>query len=425
MLVTVTDFLGTDYVEHARGGGVELPDLGHDRRRPRAGAPAGTESWDGVPGAGHRRRGVPRSTDGPPPSGPTTRPTSSSPRGRRAAPKGVVQTHGRTLRVATDWVAMTGLCADDRYLMVNPYFHMFGLKAGILACVATGATMLPEAVFDVDRVLTPGAARAGHRAARSAHALPGHPRPSRAATDYDLSSLRVAVTGAADIPVELIRRMRRRAAVLHGGHRLRADRGGHGRGTSPEDDVETIATTVGPARARASSCASSTTTAATCRRATPARSSCAAAASCPATSTIPRPPPRPSPPTVGCAPATSGWSTPRAACASSGRSKDMFIVGGLQRLPGRDRERPARAIPQSPQAAVIGIPDERLGEVGMAFVVTRPGHVDRRVRDHRVEPRPRWPTTRSRGWSRSSTSCRCNATGKVQKDVLRARVASR
>ena len=46
---------------------------------------------------------------------------------------------------------MTGLRSEDRYLMVNPYFHMFGLKAGILACVAGGATMLPEAVFDVDR----------------------------------------------------------------------------------------------------------------------------------------------------------------------------------------------------------------------------------------------------------------------------------
>jgi len=62
-------------------------------------------------------------------------------------------THGRTLHVATDWVAMTGLRAGDTYLMVNPYFHMFGLKAGILASVAAGATMLPEAVFDVDRVL--------------------------------------------------------------------------------------------------------------------------------------------------------------------------------------------------------------------------------------------------------------------------------
>ena len=73
--------------------------------------------------------------------------------GTTGVPKGVVMTHGRTLCVATDWVAMTGLSAGDRYLMVNPYFHMFGLKAGILACVASGATMLPEAVFDVDRIL--------------------------------------------------------------------------------------------------------------------------------------------------------------------------------------------------------------------------------------------------------------------------------
>ena len=73
--------------------------------------------------------------------------------GTTGVPKGVVMTHGRTLCVATDWVAMTGLGPDDRYLMVNPYFHMFGLKAGILACVASGATMLPEAVFDVDRIL--------------------------------------------------------------------------------------------------------------------------------------------------------------------------------------------------------------------------------------------------------------------------------
>ena len=91
-------------------------------------------------------------------------------------------THGRTLRVATDWVAMTGLGADDRYLMVNPYFHMFGLKAGILACVAAGATMLPEAVFDVDRVSDRVDDGAGHRAARAAHSVPGHPRPPRAGT---------------------------------------------------------------------------------------------------------------------------------------------------------------------------------------------------------------------------------------------------
>ena len=45
------------------------------------------------------------------------------------------------------------LDADDRYLIVNPYFHTFGYKAGWLACILAGATNLPEAVFDAGRVL--------------------------------------------------------------------------------------------------------------------------------------------------------------------------------------------------------------------------------------------------------------------------------
>ena len=136
--------------------------------------------------------------------------------------------HRRTLRVATDWVDMTGLGADDRYLMVNPYFHMFGLKAGILACVASGAAMLPEPVFDVDRVLA--------RVERErVTVLPGSPTIYQAILDHpdrgrrDLSSLRVAVTGAADIPVELIRRVDDElpfSTLITG---LRADRGGNGR----------------------------------------------------------------------------------------------------------------------------------------------------------------------------------------------------
>ena len=96
-------------------------------------------------------------------------------------PKGVVMTHGRTLIVATDWVAMTGLREGDVYLQVNPYFHMFGLKAGILASVASGATMLPEPVFDVDRVLARVARRAGHGPARAADPLPVDPRPPTSA----------------------------------------------------------------------------------------------------------------------------------------------------------------------------------------------------------------------------------------------------
>ncbi|HET6953828.1 MAG TPA: AMP-binding protein, partial [Acidimicrobiales bacterium] len=150
-LVTVTDFLGTDHLALLGEAGVELPDLqtivvAHGP------VPATARSWadfkalatDGARAEVDRRRAA---------AGPDDPSDILFTSGTTGTPKGVVMTHGRTTRVATDWVAMTGLTADDRYLMVNPYFHMFGLKAGILACVASGATMFPEPVFDVDGAL--------------------------------------------------------------------------------------------------------------------------------------------------------------------------------------------------------------------------------------------------------------------------------
>ena len=66
---------------------------------------------------------------------------------------------------------------------------------------------------------------------------------------YDLSTLRVAVTGAADIPVELIRRMHEELPFQLIVTGLRPDRGRHASpATAPDDDFETIATTVGRAR---------------------------------------------------------------------------------------------------------------------------------------------------------------------------------
>ena len=198
---------------------------------------------------------------------------------------------------------MTGLTAGDRYLMVNPYFHMFGLKAGILASVAAGATMLPEAVFDVDRALA-------RVADEQVTVLPGAPtiyraildHPSR--DDHDLSSLRVAVTGAADIPVELIRRIHDELpfSVIITGYGL--TEGGTAAATSPGDDVETIATTVGRPRP-GFELRIVDDTGHDLPGASPARSCYAAAASCPTISTILRRPPRPSPPTGGSARATS------------------------------------------------------------------------------------------------------------------------
>ena len=81
VLVTVTDFLDTDYVALLRAGDVELPHLEHDRGRAAGGRPRGPS-----PGprssAGRPIRGGPRSTGGAGAWDPTTLRTSSSPRGR-------------------------------------------------------------------------------------------------------------------------------------------------------------------------------------------------------------------------------------------------------------------------------------------------------------------------------------------------------
>src|SRR4051794_1231855 len=167
--------------------------------------------------------------------------------GTTGAPKGVLMTHAQTLRQFSDWCDMAGLATGDRYLIVNPFFHMFGYKAGCLASLMQGATIIPEPVFDVDKVLQTVAAE-------SVTVLPGPPTLYQSILDhpqrdtYDLSSLRVAVTGAADIPVELIRRMHDELpfSVIITGYGL--TEGGTASATAPGDDPETIATTVGRPR---------------------------------------------------------------------------------------------------------------------------------------------------------------------------------
>ena len=73
--------------------------------------------------------------------------------GTTGNPKGVVMTHGQTLRAYLDWCDFADLRPGDRYLIANPFFHIFGYKAGCLACLMRGATNYPLAVFDPAVVL--------------------------------------------------------------------------------------------------------------------------------------------------------------------------------------------------------------------------------------------------------------------------------
>jgi acyl-CoA synthetase (AMP-forming)/AMP-acid ligase II len=54
------------------------------------------------------------------------------------------------------------------------------------------------------------------------------------------------------------------------------------------------------------------------------------------------------------------------------RLKDMYVVGGFNAYPAEVEQILARH-PHIAECAVVGVPDERLGEVGLAFVVARPG----------------------------------------------------
>ncbi|MDQ2638033.1 MAG: AMP-binding protein, partial [Actinomycetota bacterium] len=124
--------------------------------------------------------------------------------GTTGRPKGVMMSHRQTLRMYEEWCNLADLREGDRYLIVNPFFHTFGYKAGCISSLIRGATMLPVAVFDVDAVVD-------LIAAERVTMLPGPPtlyHSLLAVRDKSkLATLRAGVTGSADIPVELIRRV--------------------------------------------------------------------------------------------------------------------------------------------------------------------------------------------------------------------------
>ncbi len=98
-----------------------------------------------------------------------------------------------------------------------------------------------------------------------------------------------------------------------------------------------------------------------------------------------------------------------------GRKKDMFIVGGFNAYPaeieGFMLEHPAVA-----QVAVIGVPDQRLGQVGKAFVVSKTPVSEQ---DLIAWCRDRMAGFKAPRYVEFLDELPLNATGKVMKDQLR------
>ena len=419
VLVTVTEFLGTDYVAMLRSAGPELPGL-KTIIVARGGVPEGAESWLDFAGRAtasatievDRRRAAAASDD-------VSDILFTS--GTTGVPKGVVMTHGRSLYCGTDWAAMTGLGPADRYLMINPFFSQFGYKAGILACVAAGTAMLPEAVLDVGRVLT-----RVHQ--QRVTILPGPPTLYQSILDhpqlarYDLSSLRVAVTGSSDIPVELIRQIHEELpfSTIISGYGM--TEGGTAASTEPGDEFAAIATTVGRPRPGFGI------------RIVDEQGGDAAAGEIGeivfrGKSVMLRYLDDP----AGTAAALSpdGWLRSGdlgmfdgdGRLHIVGRLKDMFIVGGFNVYPA-EVENVLLRHPDIGRAAVIGIPDRRLGEVGMAFVVLAPeaaGTTGAAIISWCREQMANYKVPRV---VEVISELPLNASGKVEKTVLQARAAA-
>ncbi|KUI33022.1 fatty acid--CoA ligase [Mycobacterium sp. IS-1742] len=284
--------------------------------------------------------------------------------------KGVLCAHRQSLDAPAAWAECGQLTSADRYLCINPFFHNFGYKAGILTCLQTGATLIPQLTFDPEKAM---AAVAEHRIT----VLPGPPtiyqtlldHPKRA--DYDLSSLRFAVTGAAVVPVVLIERMQTELDIdiVLTAYGL-TEASGFGTMCRADDDAVTVATTCGRPIADFE-----------LRIDSPDEHG--------AGEVLLRGPNvmrgyLDDPEATAAAIDADGWLhtgdvgtvDERGNLRITDRLKDMYICGGFNVYPAEVEQVLAR-LDGVAESAVIGVPDERLGEVGKAFVVAKPGaHLD-------------------------------------------------
>ncbi|MGB9248250.1 MAG: FadD3 family acyl-CoA ligase [Mycobacterium sp.] len=378
LLFTTTDFLGKDYpaslAEAAGGYGAQWPvaDLtALEHIVTLTGAPSrGTQSWYDflalgrvVAAADVEDRAV--SVD------PDDLSDILFTSGTTGRPKGAMCTHGQTLRAYAVWNNVVGLREGDRYLIVNPFFHGFGYKAGWLAAILAGATILPLQTLDVPTVLEVV------RAERIT-VLPGtptlfqtmleHPAYSRDGVD----TLRLVVTGASTVPAELLHRIRDEVGFEHivTGYGLTETCGivSMSRYTDPLDVVASSAGRPLPGievRIVAPDGAvqpTGTEGEIVVRGYVLMRGYLDEPAQ--TASTID----------------AHGWlHTGDIGVLDEGgrlhitdRLKDMFIVGGFNAYPAEIEQILSRH-PNIAQVAVIGVPDERLGEVGAAFVIARAG----------------------------------------------------
>jgi len=128
--------------------------------------------------------------------------------------KGVTLPHGTSLDLYADYGRIWGLRPGDRYLVQLPLFHTAGNKAGMITSIMHGLTIVPMAVFDpveAMRLIERHGVSVMNGSPTVFYSLLESPKRR----DFDLSSLRVAATGAAVVPVALVERARTELPFRH------------------------------------------------------------------------------------------------------------------------------------------------------------------------------------------------------------------
>lgn len=292
--------------------------------------------------------------------------------GTTGSPKGVISKHGQVVAVFTAWAEAVGLMERDRYLIINPFFHTFGYKAGWLACLLTGATILPEPLFDPGKTLAV-------IEKEKISMLPGPPtifqsllsEPNLASAD--ISSLRCAVTGAAVVPERLVQEMRNVLGFRQVFTGYGLTECGVVSICRKGDDPATIANTAGRALPG------------TEVKIVDAQDGAVMAGQrgyikvkgfnvMSGYFNDPEATAKAIDQNGWLDTGDIGWQDARGYIKVTDRATDMFICGGFNCYPAEIENLLLRH-PKIAEVAVVGVADARLGEVGCAFVVARPSQV--------------------------------------------------
>ena len=291
--------------------------------------------------------------------------------GTTGNPKGATLTHHNILNNARSLAELLRYTAADRVCIPVPLYHCFGMGVGNLGCVTSGATMVyPAESFEPLATLE---AIAGERCT-SIYGVPTmfiaqleHPRFA----EFDLTSLRTGIMAGAPCPIEVMKRVinemhASEVCIAYG----MTETAPVSFLTRPEDTVERRVSTVGTVLPQVEAKIMDPATGLTAPLATPGEVC-----------------------TRGYLVMQGYWENPDATADAVdragwmhtgdlgtidadgylnivGRIKDMVIRGGENLYPVEIEEvlfqHPAVA-----SAQVIGVPDERMGEELMAWVVVR------------------------------------------------------